>query len=309
MDAAQHFTRGLDYAAIIAASERVTWSVDEIFDGRRFDASKAIVPAAWVGIDHLDFLDERERRTLNHCRAFSYAHVIGNLEEFVAPHLADTVRYGCHDDRAQLRALFRFGEEELKHQQLFAEAERVLEESCGHPFARWFDPEKTKLRSLTSAILAHAPLPIFLMALAFELGTQRHYVESMRDRTARVDPLYVAMLKAHWAEEAQHTKCDLLEIARLAGGLAEPALTRACNGLRSLGALVDAVFAGQAEREIDTLRQVTGRTLDTTQHAALHDALHHSLATILAGVGLSHPVFVQVVRELSTAGAVSLGLT
>jgi hypothetical protein len=36
--------------------------------------------------------------------------LISSLEEFVTPHLADTVRDGYHDDRGQLRALLRFGE-------------------------------------------------------------------------------------------------------------------------------------------------------------------------------------------------------
>ena len=45
------FTHGLDYASIVAASEKVAWSVDTIFRDRRFDASKPLVPA-WglVGI-------------------------------------------------------------------------------------------------------------------------------------------------------------------------------------------------------------------------------------------------------------------
>jgi len=307
MDALHGFTRGLDYPSIVAASERVAWSVNQIFDGRRFDASKPIVPAGWVGTGHLDFLDARDQRTLNHCRAFSYVHLIGNLEEFVTPHLADTVRFGCHDDRGQLRALLRFGEEELKHQQLFARAEQVLEGSCGYAFTRYFDPDKLVIRRLTNAILTHAPLSIFLMALAFELGTQRHYVESIRDRRG-VDPLYVDVLRAHWVEEAQHTKCDLLEVSRLSRGMSDVALARACDDVRSLGALVDAVFRGQADGEIDTLRRVTGRALAEPERVALHAALHASLGAIMAGVGLGHPTFVQVVRELSSSGATALGV-
>src|SRR5262245_10465868 len=71
------FAKGLDHAWIVAASERVAWTVDEIFGNRRFDASRPIVPASWVGTQDLGFLDEREQRTLNHCRAFSYAHLLG----------------------------------------------------------------------------------------------------------------------------------------------------------------------------------------------------------------------------------------
>jgi hypothetical protein len=42
------FTHGLDYASIVAVSEKVAWSVEAIFRHRRFDASKPIVSASWV---------------------------------------------------------------------------------------------------------------------------------------------------------------------------------------------------------------------------------------------------------------------
>jgi hypothetical protein len=181
MEVRQGFTRGLDYAAVVAASERVAWRVGEIFDGRTFDPSEAIVPASWTGTQHLAFLDARAQRTLNHCRAFSYVHLLGHFEEFAPVHLSNVIRDTRHDDRAQLRALMRFGDEELKHQQLFREAERVLDESCGHAFGRWFEADKTRLAAMTSQILEHDPLAIYLMVLALEWGTQRHQRVRARD--------------------------------------------------------------------------------------------------------------------------------
>src|SRR5690349_4159350 len=43
-------TRRLSYPSIVAASEEVAWTVDEVFGDRRFDPSRPIVPASWVGI-------------------------------------------------------------------------------------------------------------------------------------------------------------------------------------------------------------------------------------------------------------------
>src|SRR5262245_42409926 len=99
------FAQGLQYPAVVAASERVSWTVDGVFAGREFDPCRAIVPDAWVGVSALSFLDERARRTLNHCRAFSYVHLLGNFEEFVPAHLAGIVLRDVHADRMQLRAL------------------------------------------------------------------------------------------------------------------------------------------------------------------------------------------------------------
>jgi hypothetical protein len=141
--------------------------------------------------------------------------------------------------------------------------------------------------------------------LALEWGTQRHYVESVHERADGAgDPLYADVLEAHWIEEAQHTKCGTLEIGR-----ARPEETeRAFTDLAAIAGHVDAVFAGQADAEVETLERVTGRALPAAERAVLQATLHRSLATILAGVGLGHPRFAAVARALSPAGAATLGI-
>lgn len=302
------FTQGLDYASIVTASEKVAWTVDEVFRDRRFDASKPIVPASWVSTAALGFLNEQEHRILNHCRAFSYVHLFGNLEEFIPRHLAGFVQKDWHDERAHLRALFRFGEEEMKHQQLFRRAEMVLEQSCGHSFGRYFDEEKARVMELTEAILAYPPLPRFLILLALELGSQRHYLESFQEQQERRgDPLYVDILKAHWAEEAQHTKAGMLEIAQLAEARGPDALTAAFDQIMGIGGLINAVLVGQVAKEIDTLQRVTKRTLKDAEATALGETLFQSLNTMLCGLSLSHPDFMKVTCQLSKEGAAKLG--
>jgi hypothetical protein len=303
------FTHGLDYASIVAASEQVAWTVDAIFRNRRFDASKPLVPASWVRTQALEFLTDQEQLTLNHCRAFSYAHLNGNYEEFIPLHLTGIVQQDWHDDRAHLRALWRFGEEEMKHQQLFRRTETVLEASCGHPFGRYFDDHKVRVTEFTHAILAFPPLPRFLLLLAFEFGTRRHYVESIQEHTeASGDPLYVDVLKAHWLEEAQHVKADMLEVAQLARTLSPAELNVAFEQVVAIGGFVDATFVGQVDQEMATLQRVTGRTLSAVETIALRDTLYDSLRTIIAGVALTDPSFAKVALELSTEGAAKLGI-
>jgi hypothetical protein len=303
------FTRGLDHTSIMAASARVDWTVDGIFRDRGFDTSKSIVPAAWVGTHALAFLDAQEQLTLNHCRAFSYVHLLGNFEEFIPLHLDGMVQHRGHTDHAESRALTRFGAEEVKHQELFRRAETVLEQSCGHPFGRYFDREKTRVTELTAAILAHPLLPRFLTLLALEWGTQRHYVESIRDRTdQRSDPLYVDILRAHWVEEAQHTKWDTLAIAQLAGESSAEELSTAFDHIPAIGGLIDATFAGQVDKEIETFHQLTGRRHSHAQLTALRETLHRSMSAIIVGVALSHPSFTKIARELSNDGAAKLGI-
>jgi hypothetical protein len=303
------FTHGLDYASIVAASEKVAWAVNEIFRDRRFDASKPMVPASWVRTQALAFLTDQDQLTLNHCRAFSYAHLSGNFEEFIPLHLTGIVQQDWHDDRAHLRALLRFSDEEMKHQQLFRRTETVLEASCGHPFGWYFDDDKVQVTALTNAVLAYPPLPRFLLWLAFEFGTRRHYVESIQAHTEESgDPLYVEVLKAHWLEEAQHVKSDMLEVAQLARKLSPAELSVAFDQVLGIGELVDATFVGQVDQEIETLQQLTGHTLSAAEATTLRDTLYHSLSAIIAGVALTDPSFAKVALELSKEGAAKLGI-
>ena len=303
------FARALDYRAIVAASEKVAWTVDGVFRSRRFDATLPIVPLSWLPAEALAILDGCETLVLNHCRAFSYVHLLGNFEEFLPAHLTEVLEPDWHAERAHVRALLRFSDEEVKHQELFLRAEHVLEESCGHSFGRYFDADKARLTAFTRGILDHPPLARFLIVLALEWGTQRHYVESIRDRTAaHDDALYADILKAHWVEEAQHTKTDMREIARLAHAMNAAELRAVFEHVGAIAQLVDVAFAGQAAEEIATVERVTGRTFSATERAEVRDVLHRSLAGIMAGVGLSHPRFVEVALALSPEGAGLLGI-
>ena len=303
------FTRGLGYPSIVATSEKVAWTVDEIFRDRRFDATKRIIPDSWVRTQHLPFLNGQEQRTLSHIRAFSYVHMFGNFEEFIPLHLNAIAQRDWHDDRAHLRALLRFGEEEMKHQQLFRRAETVLEASCGHAFGRYFDQNKDRVIAFCKAVLAYPALPRFLLLLAFEWGSQRHYVDSVRDQSGEPsDPLYVDILKYHWTEENQHTKTDVLEMEQLARAMSPDELSTAFDHVKGLTGLVDEAFAGQVEQELATLQTVTGRSLTEPEARALREALSQSLQAIFAEVGMTHPSFKQVALELSKEGAAKLGI-
>jgi len=298
------FAKDLDRPSIMEVADRVAWKVGDVFGGRRFDASKPIVPTSWVGTEALAFLEPDEQLALNHCRAFSYVHLLGNYEEFIPLHLGDAMDKSGDDDELQARSLVRFGQEERKHQALFRRAESVLEESCGHPFDRYFDREKTRVKELTTAILQRPLLSRFLILLALEWGTQRHYVESVREPSA--DGLYVDVLKAHWVEEAQHTKWDTLEIARLAAASSVDERSAAFDHVLGIGELIDATFTGQVESEIETVRRVSGRVFTDEEVTVLRAALHRSMSAIITGVALTHPSFAKVARELSEEGAARL---
>jgi len=115
-------------------------------------------------------------------------------------------------------------------------------------------------------------------------------------------------LKAHWLEEAQHVKSDMIEVAQLAQALSPDELSVAFDQVLGIGGLVDATFVGQVDQEITTLQQVTGRTLSAAEMTMLHDTLYQSLSAIIAGMALTDPSFAKVALELSKEGAAKLGI-
>jgi hypothetical protein len=113
-----------------------------------------------------------------------------------------------------------------------------------------------RVTEFTKAILEYPPLPRFLLLLAFEFGTRRHYVKSIQDHTeGSGDPLYVDVLKAHWLEENQHVKSDMLEVAQLARELSLEELSVAFDQVTGIGGLIDATFVGQVDKVSIFLRK------------------------------------------------------
>jgi hypothetical protein len=81
------------------------------------------------------------------------------------------------------------------------------------------------------------------------------------------------MLKCHWVEENQHTKTDVLEIARMAALLSPEELEAAYDQMQSLAGLVDETFVGQVEEELNTFQAVVTRTLSAGELDTLRDRL------------------------------------
>ena len=139
---------------------------------------------------------------------------------------------------------------------------------------------------MTSQILEHDPLALYLMVLALEWGTQRHYVESIHCDGGSVDPLYVEILKAHWIEEATfqllpgnaRAQRELAMILRQVaeGAVFQPPPTRHGQQRRTqpegLPGRHERLQCSVGRRRIETARCQNGRGLG---RLLVLDGLHH----------------------------------
>jgi hypothetical protein len=287
-----------DYASCIRNSEKVNWTIDEVMPaGTRLDFEKPFLPEPLASTRALDFLGDKERLTLNHITGNAYLNLFGFVEEYI---IATTVQhaqaemFGDHD---AIRALLRFGEEEVKHQRLFVRYREAFERDFGHAC-----DVLESAAEVAGAILSKSPIAVMLVTLHLEIMTQQHYTDCVRDN-AGVDPFFARLLKHHWLEEAQHARIDALELDKLLEDADEAAISKAFEDYFSLIDAFDGLLASQSEMDVTTLSRALGRAIDGAQAKSIIASQHAAYRYTFLVSGMRNPQFVSTVEKISSQQA------
>src|SRR5262249_48356825 len=162
-------------------------------------------------------------------------------EEYIVATAVQHAQAELFGDHSAVRALVRFAEEEVKHQQLFWRYRDA--------FARDFGTPCEVLGSaaeVAGVILSKSPLAVMMVTLHLEITTQAHYVDSLRD-ASDIDPLFAKLLKHHWLEESQHARIDALELRKMATGAAPEQIGAAFDDYLGLIDAFDGLLGAQAK--------------------------------------------------------------
>ncbi|NRD60255.1 hypothetical protein HRD49_00715 [Corallococcus exiguus] len=284
-----------EYQSCIQSSERVSWRLDELLPKDTvLDFSHRFLSDALTGTEDIPFLSAEERLMLNHIRSNSYAHLFLFLEEYAVALAAQRAGLELHGNATHMRALLRFTEEELKHQQLFARFTGA--------FAKGFKVAPALLDNqveVARAIMAKSNLGVLIFNLHMELMTQQHYQETVRgNKDETLDPLFCNLLKHHWLEEAQHTRLDFLEAQKILAQAPEAldaALTEYSELLQALRGTLNAQLA----LDLQTLEKAVGRTFTPTERQQLSESQERSYVWGFIGMGMKAPLFLSRLRALS----------
>ena len=76
-------------------------------------------------------LDEDEKRKLNQVIGNASCHIFAFVEEFIVQQTLQEAQRDVYGEEARLRALLRFAEEEIKHQQMFRRSMATFEKGFG----------------------------------------------------------------------------------------------------------------------------------------------------------------------------------
>lgn len=284
-----------EYLSCVQNSERVSWRLDELFPKETvLDFSRRFLSDALTGTEGISCLSAEEKLMLNQIRSNSYAHLFLFLEEYAVALAAQRAGLELHGNSIHMRALLRFTDEELKHQQLFARYTSA--------FARGFKVVPGLLDNhvqVAKAIMMKSNLGVLIFNLHMELMTQQHYVETIRDNEREnLDPLLCNMLKHHWLEEAQHTRLDFLEAQKILSrepGMMGVAMDEYAELLQALRGTLNA----QLQLDLQTFEKAVGRTFTEAEQKEISTAQERSYVWSFIGIGMKAPLFLSRLRALS----------
>jgi hypothetical protein len=258
------------YAKAVEVSKRIRWDIDrDVIRGRSFDYTKRFLPGGLSKVDRLDFLTANDQRLLSQIQGRTYANIFGLVERFIAAKMLDVSREHWLGDQTALEALVRFGDEELKHQELFRRIERMC--AAGMPEGYRFVPEPN---AVASVVLAKSTWAVLALICHIELFVLVHYRESI-DTDAGVSELWKDVFLYHAKEESQHAILDELEWVHENAKLTPEARDAAVDDFITLVGAVDGILQAQSSADTHYFVDVCGRPLTAVEVEAVK-------ATVLA---------------------------
>jgi hypothetical protein len=281
------------YESTLAASERIGWKVDDLIGGdKKLDFSKPFMPESLAQVKQLSFLAPEEQVTLNQIRGHEYLSMFGLVEEFILPYVVDHARPQLSGDDYRVRALLQFAGEEAKHIHLFKRFRQEFEEGFGSK-CDFIGPAE----DISRFVLSHSPLGTGIAILHIEWITLRHYIEGVRD-SQELDAQFKSLLKNHWLEESQHTKLDTLMVEEVVANSTTQEIDQAFAEYADIGAFLDKGIQQQAEFDVESFVQATGRDLSRTQREQVKHAVLKGMRWAYLGTGMTHPNFLATVEAI-----------
>jgi hypothetical protein len=281
------------YQSALAASERIGWKVDDLIGGdKKLDFTKPFMPESLAQVTQLSFLTPEEQVTLNQIRGHEYLSMFGLVEEFILPYVVDHARPQLSGDDYRVRALLQFAGEEAKHIHLFKRFRQEFEAGFGSK-CDFIGPAE----DISRFVLSHSPLGTGIAILHIEWITLRHYIEGVRD-SQELDTQFKSLLKHHWLEESQHTKLDTLMVEEVVVNSTAQEIDQAFAEYADIGAFLDRGIQQQAEFDVESFVQATGRDLSSSEREQVKNAVLKGMRWTYLGTGMTHPNFLATVEAI-----------
>lgn len=283
------------YSSILKDAAKINWHVQDLISkDKSLDFSKPFLPEKLAHTESISCLSPIEQLKLNQIRGNSYLHLFGLVEEFILPLVVDHVQtIGCEDIEAT-QAYLCFAKEESKHIHLFRRFAEAFASGFGSSCQGIGPPA-----AIADFVFQHSPLGVALVTLHIEWMTQRHFLESVRDRQETLDPQFCSLLKHHWQEEAQHARLDALMVRSIAQKLDTAAIATGVDDYLAIIQFLNAGLINQVQLDINSLERAVNRRFSATERETIRIIQEASYQQAFLISGMTHPNFVDTVQQIT----------
>ncbi len=289
------------FEQLINISEKVNWRLDDVITlNSVFDFSKNMLPQAFFPLDGFSFLDSSEKLIYNHILSYSYLNIFELSEEFIIGMALELAQDEFHSDREAGRALSRFCDEELKHQEMFTRARCLLQSNYQTPLQ-----VLDNYKDISDFILSHSKPATLLLTIHLELITQAHYLDGVKDNQG-IDPLFCYILKQHWIEECQHIKIDILEFNRLVAEMEQAQVESIFEEYSQMIIAFVHTLSAQAALNVTDLQAETNQNLSAENKIMLVRFTHSAYCNGLLKYGFKHPHFMRILSDIYSDSTIKL---
>jgi len=296
MHAIQQSNEGDRYARCISASKRVRWDIDaDVIRGRRFERSQKYLPDGLSLVQELTTLSPDEKRFVSQIQGWTYANVFGLVERFITAKVLEVSQDHSLGDQTALEALVRFGDEELKHQELFRRIDELVGQSLPAGYRFEADPD-----AVARVVLGKSTWAVLALTLDIELFTQLHYRQSI-EPDGELSELFKDVFLHHWKEESQHAILDELEWRRHDASLTAAERDLGVDEFIELVGAVDGILRAQAAADAAYFAARCGRPVEEREAQAIEAGFRKAYRWQYLHSGAAHPRFTKVLAGLITA--------
>jgi hypothetical protein len=277
-------------------SKKAEWQIErDLVRGRTLDFSRKFLPDGLSLIDRLDFLDAADARLLSQIQGRTYAYLFGLVERFISAKMLDQTRTHTLGDQQALEGLVRFSGEELKHQELFREIERLIAAQLPPGYVMTADANQ-----VAAFVLGKSTWSVLALTCHIELFVQAHFEQSIAPHED-LCPLFKDVFRFHWRDECQHVIFDELEWTAEHERLGAEQRECAVDDLIALVGAVDGILQAQSKADANYFVNNASRDFSRSELARIESAVLAAYRWQYIVSGVQHAHFGKLLSGMTTA--------
>jgi hypothetical protein len=270
------------------------WFSHEELGDRELNVTRRWLPTPLSGAEGIAGLTRTEALKLSHVEFGAHAHLLGCMEEFIAPPTITIVRGIPHDERETFAALTSAATDEVGRRGLFLEVRARVSAAIGFPLALL--PET---RRAAGVVLAKRPGAVRLLTACLQSPAETHVLRCAQDH-ASLDALARQILTSYWRDAARRARRSRLETIRVFQAMAVVEKDEAIDDFVELVIGLEALLHVQSRFDVENLQRHIRRPLGKAEREEILEALMAAKRHTFVERGLADPGFREMFSLVAT---------